>query len=172
MRVGGRSYRSIWLDAACGLPTIVDQTLLPHRFELRSLHDMTDAAEAISTMRVRGAPLIGATAAYGMALAVEEDASDASILQAYERLLRTRPTAVNLAWALERMWNSLKSVPVEERRRAAYAEAATICDQDVASCESIGRNGLEILARRASGGGGDRAQRVVRTRQQAVERCQ
>lgn len=149
MRIGDRAYRSIWLDPEVGLPTIIDQTLLPHRFELRTLDDLESAAEAISSMRVRGAPLIGATAAYGIAKAVEKDPSDTGLARAGEALLATRPTAVNLAWAVDRMIGVLKPLSPTERAEHAYAEAAAICDEDVAACESIGSHGFEVLERLA-----------------------
>ncbi len=124
---------------------IIDQTLLPHRLEFLALRTLDDAAEAISVMRVRGAPLIGATAAYGVALALVEDASERRLELACERLMATRPTAVNLRWALERMQNHLLPLAAEQRREAAWAEAAAICDEDVKLNQSIGRHGAGLI---------------------------
>ena len=124
---------------------IIDQTLLPHRLALRTLHTLEDAAEAISVMRVRGAPLIGATAAYGVALALTEAASESRLEAACARLLATRPTAVNLRWALERMQARLAPLAAEQRGDAAWTEAATLCDEDVMLNRSIGRHGVELI---------------------------
>ena len=131
---------------------IIDQTRLPHEFVLRRLASPEDAAEAITVMRVRGAPLIGATAAYGMALAADRDASDDGMARAGERLVATRPTAVNLRWAVERMLKRLLPLPVSERSPAAWAEAAALCEEDVAQNQAIGRHGLELI--RANAGRG------------------
>ncbi len=127
---------------------IIDQTQLPHHLEFHTLHSLEDAAEAISVMRVRGAPLIGATAAYGVALALAEDTSESSLESACARLLATRPTAVNLRWALERMQKRLAPLPSAQRREAAWAEAATLCDEDVILNQAIGRHGLALIKQR------------------------
>lgn len=127
---------------------IIDQTLLPHRLEFRTLRSLADAAEAICVMRVRGAPLIGATAAYGVALALAEDASDSRLAAACAELLATRPTAVNLRWAIERMRRLLRPLPMAQRCEAAWREAAAICDEDVQLNQSIGRHGAEFIRRR------------------------
>jgi len=124
---------------------IIDQTLLPHRLAFRTLHTLEDAAEAISVMRVRGAPLIGATAAYGVALALTEAASKGHLEAACARLLATRPTAVNLRWALERMQTRLAPLAAEQRGDAAWTEAAALCDEDVMLNRSIGRHGMELI---------------------------
>jgi len=145
MRVAGRHYRSIWLDTASNLPQIIDQTQLPHRFEIRTITDVASAVEAIATMRVRGAPLIGATAAHAIALALSVDASDAALARAANDLLATRPTAVNLSWAVARMVNVVSNCEYGERAGRALDEALLICNEDVASCEAIGNHGLEIL---------------------------
>ena len=123
MNVNGRAWRSIWVEQNGWSVGIIDQTALPHDFVTRSLLRDVDAAEAISLMRVRGAPLIGATAAYGMALAADRDASDDGMARAGERLVATRPTAVNLRWAVERMLQRLLPLPASERPPAAWAEA-------------------------------------------------
>jgi methylthioribose-1-phosphate isomerase len=145
MKVFGTPYRSIWLNENGWSTDIIDQTFLPHEFVVKTLCSMREAAEAISVMRVRGAPLIGATAAYGMALAMREDASDENLEQAFETLLATRPTAVNLRWALARMQKVLKKTSVTDRAEKAYALAAEICDEDVAINHAIGRHALGII---------------------------
>src|SRR5215204_3395318 len=143
MNIEGRHYRTIWPDgeAVC----VIDQTRLPFAFELRRLATMEDAAEAISTMIVRGAPLIGATAAYGVALAMRAGASDALLDEAVRVLGATRPTAVNLHWALERMARTLRPLRAGERAARAFAAAAAICDEDVACCRSIGEHGAALI---------------------------
>ncbi len=143
MNVGGKHYRTIW-EVENGVE-IIDQTLLPHEFKTTVLRSLRDAAHAIKAMLVRGAPLIGATAAYGMVLQCYEDASDGALRSASDTLLATRPTAVNLRWALERMKAAILPVGSTERLRAAREMAAVICDEDVALNESIGRHGLALL---------------------------
>jgi methylthioribose-1-phosphate isomerase len=147
MKIEGTSYRTIWLADDGWSVDIIDQTLLPHEFVVANLADVESAARAIATMQVRGAPLIGATAAYGMCLAVNADASDANIDKAYETLLATRPTAVNLRWALDDMRGALRNMPREQRLAAAYARAARICDEDVETCRMIGVHGLRLIER-------------------------
>ncbi len=145
MKVDGTHYRSIWLNDDGWRVDIIDQTRLPHEFEIVTLETVEDAARAIEVMQVRGAPLIGATAAYGICLALREDASDDALEAADARLRRTRPTAINLMWALDEMLAAIRNLPREDRLKAAYARAAEICDQDVATNEAIGRNGLKII---------------------------
>ena len=145
MRVGDRHYRSLWADDAPGAVHVIDQTRLPHVFETRTIASADAMAEAILAMRVRGAPLIGVAAAFGLALAVLRDPSDASVERAIAMLRATRPTAVNLAWALGRMRERLAPLAPKERAEAAWAEAQAIADEDVALNEAIGRNGLAIL---------------------------
>lgn len=156
MNVNGEPWRSIWLEEDGETVGIIDQTALPHDFRVRRLHRVGDAAEAISVMRVRGAPLIGATAAYGLALAARDDPSDDALREAARLLAATRPTAVNLSWALQRVQALLSSLPLEERAAAAYALAAEICEEDVAINRHIGEHGLglirELLARRQAQG--------------------
>jgi methylthioribose-1-phosphate isomerase len=147
MRVGDRHYRSLWADAAPGAVHIIDQSRLPHVFETRSIASPEAMAEAILAMRVRGAPLIGVAAAYGIALAVLRDPRDDAIARAARELRATRPTAVNLAWAVGRMTSRLAPLVPGERAAAAWAEARAIADEDVALNESIGRHGLAILER-------------------------
>jgi methylthioribose-1-phosphate isomerase len=145
MNVNGRHYRTIWLNEDGWAVDIIDQTKFPHVFETVTLRTPGDAAVAIKDMLVRGAPLIGVTAAYGMALAMRQDTSDTSLAQAYELLVETRPTAINLKWALDQMTDALKPVPKSARAEAAYARAAQIADEDVTINQSIGRNGFEII---------------------------
>jgi len=157
MNVSGQPWRTIWLEADGDTVGIIDQTLLPHEFARRRIHTVDEAAEAISVMRVRGAPLIGATAAYGLALALRDDPSDASLQAACQVLAATRPTAVNLRWALERMRSALSGLPDAVRAEAAYAEAAVICDEDVEINRRIGDHGLDLirqLQERKAGDGG------------------
>src|SRR6185369_16636760 len=130
MKVDGKQTRTIWVEADRSIGTI-DQTLLPHRYTTIRLDTGEDAARAIKTMQLRGAPLIGAAAAYAMALAAKQDASDAALERAYALLLATRPTAINLKWALDEMMASLRNRPREERVAAAYKRAQDIADEDV-----------------------------------------
>lgn len=145
MKVHGTPYRSIWLDGDGWSVRIIDQTKLPHEFVTRPLRRAEEAAEAISAMRVRGAPLIGATAAYGVALAMREVADDAALHAACHLLEATRPTAVNLKWALARMRSALEPLPPLERCAAAYAAAAELSDEDVSINRSIGEHGLDMI---------------------------
>jgi methylthioribose-1-phosphate isomerase len=150
MKIKGKSYRTIWPAPGGKAVEVIDQTKLPHRFEILRLSTMADAAHAIRTMIVRGAPLIGATAAYGLALALREDPSDEGIDKAHDELLATRPTAVNLRWALKRIRDAVRNRPHSDRANAAWREAATICDEDVGICRSIGKHGLKILREAAA----------------------
>lgn len=158
MNVDGKHYRTIWVaeagEGAGWQVEIIDQTKLPHAFEIMALSTLEDAAHAIRAMLVRGAPLIGATAAYGVCLAVREDPSDEALETACETLLATRPTAVNLRWALDEMKATLRNRPRDERVGVAYARAAEICDEDVAICEAIGDHGLTVFRTRWEETGG------------------
>ena len=145
MKVGDRSMRSIWLAEDGRAVEIIDQTRLPHDLVTRRLETLEDAAHAIRAMLVRGAPLIGATAAYGLALALGADGSDRNLAQAAETLLATRPTAVNLRWAVEDLRGRVAPLPVAQRAAAAYARAGEICDDDVAICRAIGEHGLTLI---------------------------
>ena len=145
MKVDGVPRRSIQLAADGETVEIVDQTGLPHRYEIASLATLQDAAAAIRDMKVRGAPLIGATAAYGLCLAVRRDPSRGSVEAACAALLATRPTAVNLRWALDDMKSRILAVDEPLRAEAAYARAAEICDDDVAINRAIGENGADLL---------------------------
>lgn len=145
MKVSGIPYRTIWLANDNWAVEIIDQTKLPHQFITVRLETVEEAAMAIKDMWVRGAPLIGATAAYGMALAMHHNPSNKSLNEAFSQLIRTRPTAVNLRWALEDMREALETLKPESREIAAYRRAAEICDQDVEICSAIGEHGLEII---------------------------
>lgn len=154
MKIHGRSYRTIWVRPDGWSVEVIDQTQLPFAFATAVLASIDDAAMAIKSMVVRGAPLIGATAAYGMCMALRSDASDAALSRAYAQLVATRPTAINLKWALDQMVAAIRPVPVSGRLQAAYARAAQLCDDDVATNEAIGRHGLPViqeLARRKPG---------------------
>ena len=145
MRVGGKHYRTLWLEPDGRRVGIIDQTQLPHAFETLALASVAEVAEAIRVMRVRGAPLIGAAAAYGLALAMAEDAGDEGLRGASALLVATRPTAVNLRWAVERVQTELAKLGPGARAAAAYARAATICDEDAAQCRAIGEHGLALI---------------------------
>jgi methylthioribose-1-phosphate isomerase len=145
MKVDGRHFRSIWLKQDGWSVGAIDQRHLPHEFVIAHLETADAAADAIRSMLVRGAPLIGATAAYGMALAVRDDRSDAGIDRAYEFLIATRPTAINLKWALDEMKRVLRPAAPSERANIAYARAAEIAEEDVAINQEIGRHGLALI---------------------------
>jgi len=146
VKVNGVSQRSIWADPGQGRVWIIDQTRLPHAYATRVLASVDDAAEAIRVMRVRGAPLIGATAAFGVALAMSADAGDTHLDACRAALAATRPTAVNLRWALERMHARLAPLPAQERAAAAWDEAALIAEQDVAINTALGEHGAALIA--------------------------
>src|SRR5499433_3198276 len=150
MKVDGKHTRTIWVEADGWSVGIIDQTVLPHRFTTLRLTTVGDVARAIATMQVRGAPLIGATAAYGMCLALRAEASDDALERAYRQLLATRPTAINLRWALDEMVAAVRNRPRHERVAAAYGRAAEICDEDVAINQAIGRHGLALIAAMAA----------------------
>src|ERR1700745_1661246 len=138
MNVDGRPYRTIWLDDDRVSVCVIDQTLLPHRFEVVRWRSVQDVAAGIRNMVVRGAPLIGAAAGYGLALAMQEDSSDQNLRLTYNLLFRTRPTAVNLRWALDLMCEALLPCNSSERVGVAYALAGQIADDDVQYCSAIG----------------------------------
>lgn len=152
MKVGQGHYRSIWVEGDA--VRIIDQTRLPHEFVVVTLATLDQAATAIRDMWVRGAPLIGATAAYGMAIAMRADASDAGLTRALEILMKTRPTAINLRWALEEMAACLSPLAVSARADAAMARAAEIADEDVEINAAIGEHGLGIIRAIAEKKGG------------------
>ena len=155
MQVDGTPWRTIWPAPDGHSVQIIDQTRLPHELKVVDLTDVQAAAHAICAMLVRGAPLIGATAAYGMALAMAADASDTNLAAAHALLLATRPTAVNLRWALDDLRTRLAPLPPARRAEAAFARATEICDEDVAINRAIGSHGLplieEIAARKGGG---------------------
>jgi methylthioribose-1-phosphate isomerase len=143
MRIEGKHYRTIWSDGE--LVFVIDQTKLPHQFKVVEWIKVEDAAQGIATMVVRGAPLIGAAAAYGMALAMKANPSDQALKDGYDLLVRSRPTAVNLRWALDRMSGVLQNVAPSERAAAAYREALRIADEDAENCSLLGEHGLVLL---------------------------
>ncbi|HKS62250.1 MAG TPA: S-methyl-5-thioribose-1-phosphate isomerase, partial [Xanthobacteraceae bacterium] len=145
MKVNGQQTRSIWVEEDGITVGIIDQTLLPYRYATLRLATVADAAHAIKSMQVRGAPLIGAVAAYGMALALREDASDAGLERAYALLIATRPTAINLKWALDEMMAAVRNRAREDRVAAAYKRAQEIADEDVEINAAIGRHGLRLI---------------------------
>src|ERR1700691_4351110 len=145
MKVDGKALRSIWLEPDGWSGGAIDQTALPHRLITARLTSLDEAAHAIRAMLIRGAPLIGAAAAYGMALALREEASDEAVERAYATLLATRPTAINLKWALDEMVAAVRNRSRAERGAAAYRRAAEICEEDVAINTAIGRSGLPLI---------------------------
>jgi methylthioribose-1-phosphate isomerase len=145
VKVDGKHFRSIWLEPDGWSVAAIDQRRLPHEFIVARMTEMEAAADAIRTMLVRGAPLIGATAAYGVALAMRTDGSDASLDRAYDVLIATRPTAINLKWALDEMRRALAQLPPSTRGEAAYARAGEIAEQDVAINREIARHGLALI---------------------------
>lgn len=145
MRIEGRSYHSLWFDQAQQCVHLIDQTLLPHQFVIAQIADLPSACHAISSMQVRGAPLIGVTAAFGVALAMRDDASDQALNAACQQLQSTRPTAVNLAWALERMSQGLTAIAPAQRYAKALVLAQAMVDDDVQTNSQIGDEGLPLL---------------------------
>ena len=150
MKVDGKAMRSIWLEPDGWSVGVIDQTVLPHRFATARLTSLEQAAHAIRAMVIRGAPLIGATAAYGISLALRDDASDEAIERAYATLLATRPTAINLKWALDEMMAAVRNRPRAERTAVAYRRAAEICEEDIAINTAIGRSGLPLIEKIAA----------------------
>jgi len=144
MKIGGKHYRSVWPigEDAFG---IIDQAKLPHAFQTMTLRSADDAAAVINSMQTRGAPLIGVVGAYGLALEMRRDASDENLSRVHDMLAQTRPTAINLRWALARMRDALLNQPRDSRAAIAWKEAGTIADEDVAMNQAIGRNGLKII---------------------------
>ncbi len=147
MRIDGVAYRSVWVDAQDGWSVhILDQTRLPWSVEILRLTEPGQVAHAVQSMQARGAPLIGAVAAYGLALAMRQDPSTDAMEHAADELVRTRPTAVNLRWAIARMLTRLRNIRPTERAAVAYEEATLIANEDVAQCEAIGRHGAGLIA--------------------------
>jgi methylthioribose-1-phosphate isomerase len=155
VRVAGVEQRTIRVARDGHSVEIIDQTRLPFELRIETLRTLADAERAIVRMQVRGAPLIGVTAAYGLCLALREDASDAALEAATRRLLATRPTAVNLAWALARVHEALAGVPPAQRAERAYAKAAALADADVATCRAIGEHGAKLVEEAARRRGGE-----------------
>lgn len=145
MKVGDRHYHTIWLNTDGLSVDIIDQRWLPHEFRIVTLKSVDDVAIAIRDMWVRGAPLIGVTAAYGVAIAMHEDASDEALDAVWDKLHETRPTAINLKWALDEMRTLLRPLPLGERAAAAYRRAGEIAEEDVELNRNIGLNGLKII---------------------------
>ena len=143
MRIEGKEYRTIWFEN--NIVKIIDQTKLPHQFAIKELKNVNDAINAIKIMEVRGAPLIGATAAYGLALAVQEYNDSEFIKKSAKELIQSRPTAINLKWALDRMMKKLSGINSDKILDIALNEAKEICDEDEKFCENIGINGLKII---------------------------
>ena len=145
MKIEGKNYRTIWFDEQTAEVKIIDQTKLPHQFSIKRLNNFNDSLNAIKKMEVRGAPLIGAMAAYGVSLAVQNDPSDSSLKKASTELINSRPTAVNLKWAVNIMNNELKDVPEKDRYLVSLKKAKEICDEDVSYCKKIGEFGSKII---------------------------
>ena len=143
MRIDGKEYRTIWYEG--NVVKIIDQTKLPHQFIIKDLKTIKDGINAIKTMEVRGAPLIGSTAAYGIVLAIQENNDLGFIKKSSEDLIKSRPTAINLKWAVDRMMKKLSGVNSDEVLNIALKEAKEICDEDEKFCENIGLNGLKII---------------------------
>ena len=150
MKVDGKHTRTIWLESDGVTVGTIDQTLLPHRFETIALKTVDDAARAIKSMQVRGAPLIGATAAYGICLAIQADPSDEALRCAYAMLVQTRPTAINLRWALDEMMLALRGTAGTQRVSAAYARALAICEEDIAINAALARHGVKLIEETAA----------------------
>ncbi|PKO46015.1 MAG: S-methyl-5-thioribose-1-phosphate isomerase [Betaproteobacteria bacterium HGW-Betaproteobacteria-22] len=147
MLVNEQHFRTIWpnFDGDRALVQVIDQTKLPHVFEIANITNLQEMLHAIKTMQVRGAPLIGAAAAYGIALALVDSCTDAQLSHAASALIAARPTAVNLKWAVDRMLARLLPLPLQDRLHGAWAEAAAICDEDVLLNQAIAKHGLEII---------------------------
>ena len=145
MKIEGKEYRTIWFDEESKVLKIIDQTKLPHHFIIKDLKTVKDAINAIKTMEVRGAPLIGGTAAFGLVLAILENNDFEFVKKSSEELIKSRPTAINLQWAVHRMNNKLSMINSKDLYDVALKEAKEICDEDVKFCENIGLNGLKII---------------------------
>ena len=143
MRIEGKEYRTIWFEN--NVVKIIDQTKLPHQFKIKELKTIKDAINAIKIMEVRGAPLIGGTAAYGLALAVQENNDPEFTKKSAKELIQSRPTAINLKWAVDRMIKKLTGINSDQLLSIALNEAKEICDEDEKFCENIGINGLKII---------------------------
>ena len=143
MKIEGKDYKTIWFEENC--VKIIDQTKLPHKFIVKDLKTVKDAINSIKNMEVRGAPLIGATAAYGLVLSILEKNDLSFLKKSSEDLIRSRPTAINLKWAVNRMMSKLSGVNRDKLLEIAIKEAKEICDEDIKFCKNIGLNGLKII---------------------------
>ena len=145
MRINGKDYKTIWYDEERQVVQIIDQTKLPHQFVVKDLKNIKDAIIAIKNMEVRGAPLIGGTAAFGIVLAIKENNNLEFIKKSSQDLVKSRPTAINLQWALHRMNNKLSLVNSDQLFNVALKEAKKICEEDIHFCKKIGIHGLKII---------------------------
>ena len=145
MKIEGKEYRTIWFDEKSGSVKIIDQTKLPHQFIIKDLKTTKDAIDAIKNMEVRGAPLIGATAAYGLVLSIIENNDQTFLKKSSENLINSRPTAINLKWAVDRMMKKISGLNSNEILNIAINESKEICEEDIKFCENIGLNGLKII---------------------------
>ena len=143
MKIKGQNYQTIWFEN--NAVKIIDQTKLPHKFTIKELNTVKDSINAIKTMEVRGAPLIGVTAAYGLVLSIIEKNDQSFLLKSSEDLINSRPTAINLKWAVNRMMKKLSGINSKEILKIALEETKTIIDDDVNFCKNIGLNGLKII---------------------------
>ena len=143
MKIEGKEYRTIWFEEET--VKIIDQTKLPHKFVIKELKTIEDTINAIKVMEVRGAPLIGGTASYGMVLAIQKNNNPEFIKKSAKELIQSRPTAINLKWAVERMMNKLSGINSDQILDVALTEAREICDEDEKFCENIGIHGLKII---------------------------
>ena len=143
MRIEGKEYRTIWFEN--NVVKIIDQTKLPHQFVIEDLKTVKDAIYAIKVMKVRGAPLIGATAAYGLVLAILENNDQSFLKKSAKELINSRPTAINLKWAVDRMMNKISGLNSDKILDIALNEAHDICEEDIKFCKNIGLNGLKII---------------------------
>ena len=143
MKIEGKEYRTIWFEN--NVVKIIDQTKLPHQFIIKDLKTVKDTINAIETMEVRGAPLIGATAAYGLVLAIIENNDQSFLKKSADNLISSRPTAINLKWSVDRMMNKLSGVNSNKILKIALSEANEICEEDIKFCEKIGISGLKII---------------------------
>ena len=146
MKIEGKDYRTIWFEN--NVVKIIDQTKLPHQFIIKDLKTVEDAINAIKVMEVRGAPLIGATAAFGLVLAIIENNDQSFLKKSAENLINSRPTAINLKWAVDRMMKKISGVNSDKILEIALKEAKEICEEDVKFCENIGLNGVKIIEKK------------------------
>ena len=163
MKIEGKDYRTIWYEN--NVVKIIDQTKLPHKFIIKDLKTVKDAINAIKIMEVRGAPLIGGTAAYGLVLAVQENNDSEFINKSAKELIQSRPTAINLKWAVDRMIKKLSGINSYQILDVALNEAKEICDEDEKFCENIGINGLKIIDASSAPAGRHRCCECGRTEQ-------